>query len=101
MDPLYKPQDPTSFSTVFTQEKSVDPTWSGTLADLYILGNKSGSTNLAAQQNNQPLPMLDKELKSDIYRHRFLDLFFFINFAHRIKICMIDCLGVCVLLIFF
>jgi cyclin-dependent kinase 12/13 len=40
MDPLYEPQDPSSFSTVFTQEKSSVPTWSGPLADLSAVGKQ-------------------------------------------------------------
>uniref|UniRef100_A0A0D9VTZ6 [RNA-polymerase]-subunit kinase n=1 Tax=Leersia perrieri TaxID=77586 RepID=A0A0D9VTZ6_9ORYZ len=40
MDPLYEPQDPSSFSTVFIQEKSSVPTWSGPLVDLSAVGKQ-------------------------------------------------------------
>jgi hypothetical protein len=40
MDPLFEPQDLSSFSTVFTEEKSSVPTWLGPLADLSRVGKQ-------------------------------------------------------------
>ncbi|XP_037420924.1 probable serine/threonine-protein kinase At1g54610 [Triticum dicoccoides] len=40
MDPLYEPPDPTSFSTVFSHEKSSVPTWSGPLVNSSAVGNQ-------------------------------------------------------------
>ncbi|KAL5210225.1 hypothetical protein ABZP36_005848 [Zizania latifolia] len=40
MDPVYEPQDPSSFSTVFAHEKNSVPTWSGPLVDPSAVGKQ-------------------------------------------------------------
>uniref|UniRef100_M8BV70 [RNA-polymerase]-subunit kinase n=1 Tax=Aegilops tauschii TaxID=37682 RepID=M8BV70_AEGTA len=53
MDPLYEPPDPTSFSTVFSHEKSSVPTWSGPLVNSSAVGNQKRK-HKSSRSSKQP-----------------------------------------------
>ncbi|KAL5217288.1 hypothetical protein ABZP36_017972 [Zizania latifolia] len=53
MDPVYEPQDPSSFSTVFSYEKNSVPTWSGPLVDPSAVGKQKWK-HMFGRSSKQP-----------------------------------------------